>query len=349
MRVRILNENINYSPKPSIDEMLKYDLWEFHEAVFMLTSWPNYIVKSFCNVKENISRTFFYEAAPSPESNADLDWQFNPRTIDADFINVYESLRVAINIGKLDAMITNLGIGANYGKWEIKNNQSKFTGMWSSELLVPNDVISWAIEKGVYIPEELQNSIGIRLINEKFNWKKVKIKIIGQFLKKYYPGKRDAFYSKHEWMKICVDKPQWEKSDVCIDPKDKYRVVLNALGELREPKANSKQGNRSNIEVENEPYNPRAIAEIVILEASQNRYNIPLLRVAMETAANLLLGKFLEENKTVDHSKNGLNNFLGEFMKNEVIALYTENAPPMIISFIYQFSRNAVEGFFCSD
>lgn len=70
----------------------------------------------------------------------------------------------------------------------------------------------------------------------------------------------------------------------------------------------------------------------------------------METAANTLLGKHIEDslakNKAIDQSQNGLDHFLDEFMSNRVIKLYTEDAPQYILDLIWIVTYSTVAGFF---
>lgn len=339
MRLRILNDIINYSPRPSIDKMLSYEVLTVFEATCLITQWPDYIFKYNCmdiSKEKDIPRTFFYEPAPPPEHRMPLEWRFRLKNMGTDFLNTYKAMKRSITSGELLFRAEYLGM-------DDEHDNEYEEGI--SYLVSPKKVIWWALLRGINISKEVQNAINVYLMKgnfEKSNQNKVKIKIIGQFLHKYFPGERISFYSKHDWLKEYVSPNASEKN--------KYRGIREALNELREPDPNLKQGNRSDEDIKNEPYHPKAIEEVVQIDSSGIRcYNIPLLKLVMETAANLLLGKLLEESlqkKRVDQSEKGLSQFLKNFMKHKVVSLYTQEASLWILDFIYMFAYWAVADFF---
>lgn len=349
MRIRELDEIINYSPIPSIDEMLGYEYWEFHEAVFMLTQWPDYIVKADCkdiaNIK-NISRTFFYEPAPPSGYPEPFAWRFNPKEREANVVKTYNTMKQAFLSGKLMLKrLENLGINTVYGKWHKKDQRCIFHGDWNSYLFSPNNIIRWALLNGVDISEKLQNTIGIPLMRgntEKSTLKKVKIKITGQFERFYFPRESGSFYCQHSWMREYVTDDD--------KVKDKYQMIHKALNELRDLNPNPKQGRPSDIEINDELYHPKAIEDIIYKDSSgKSYYYIPLLQVAMETSAKLLLNKFIDDSlpkMIVDPSEKELCQFMNDFMKNEVVALYVVEAPLMIKQFVFSFAYWSIAGFF---
>lgn len=343
-----LNDITNYCSHPSNEEILKYDLLELHEGAFFLSHWPNYIVKSsYENItkKKKIPRSFFYEPAPPCGHSSPLDWEFNRNEMGRDFLKIYSAMREAMATGELvPDRVEDLGATV-YGKWKKRDSQFSFDGEWVSYLFTPHKIIWWALRKGFYLPDELQKTLGLYIRRVNINnsiLNKVKIKITGQFLRYFFPGERTSFYCEHDWMQ--------EYASVKNDVKDTRRVIRNALNELRIANPNSKQGNRSKEVIENEPYYPEAIKEVIAIDSiGIRRHSIPLLEVAMETASHLLLDKFLKEaipQKNIDRSKNVLDLFLRDFMKNEVISLYTKEAPSVVLDIIYTFAYWTVSSFF---
>lgn len=338
--IRILDDITNHCKQPTIEEMLKYDLWEFHEALFVLTSWPDYIIKADCkrySEIKNISRTFFYEAAPPPpptpptseSDSSTFEWRFDPRQMNSEFITAYNSMRDGVAAGLLEPVkVAYLGIKDVYGQWKKVGSGFHFEGEWISSLFSPSEVIDWALANGIYFSKGLQKSIGINLINGDLSKpirKKIEIKIVGQFLRHWFPSERSCFYSEHELMKEFVEKPEWDASPT-KPVKDKFRFIRNHLDELRDPNRISEQGNLSDDDIKNEHYTPRAIKEVVSTdEDGMLRYHKPSLEVAIRKAAQLLIKKHIEEsipNWEVLQSKDSLDRFLEAFMKHEVISLY---------------------------
>lgn len=335
--MEIINLQYGFSlGHPSIEKMLEYDHWELHEAAFNLTHWPENINTCSCEKvmrRKNISRLFFYLPGHPLEYPTPCDgYCFNPNDMGKEFLKIYSAMEASARSGELDARFENLHMGDVYGTGNI------------FYLVSPRNVIKWALLKGIELPEDFQKAIGVylwkgcdRKLNkkEKSLQKKVKIKVKGQFLRKYFPGERTSFYCEHDWMK------EYLPTDNLI--KNKYRVIRNALDELRNPVFNRKQGNRSDDEIENDPYHPKAIEDVIYSDSSGiRRYNVPLLRVATETAANVLLDKYSEDS----HQKMTLEQFLDDFMKNEVISLYTEKAPAIILELIRMFADYTVHDYF---
>jgi hypothetical protein len=334
----MLEEVTNYSPKPTIQEMLGYGLLEFHEAVFIFTRWPEYLVKTQCEKvaqMKRIPRSFFYEPAPPSENSSPLEWRFDPRK-ERDCFITYNAMKEAVASGELvPDRIENLGINTVYGCWQKKDNRLTFHGEWVSYLFTPDKVIHWVLLNGVDIPEDLQVAIGIHMLKGKVDKtviKRVKNKIVYQFLNEFYPGKKESEYYSHEWMRIYGSI---EKSD-----DEEFGSIRKATQEFR---PNQEKGAPLKEDKKNGFYIPKAMEEIVCEDPSgMHRYHIPLLRVAMETAANILLGKCLEENLP----KVNTDLFLGWFMKNKVVLLYTKQAPQQIVELIQMFVRCTVAGFF---
>lgn len=356
--MRIENDITNYIQKPSIAEMLGYELWELHEAAFMLTRWPDYIIQSQCKAMADIRkfpRSFIYEAAPPPKDPSPLEWKFNHIEMGVNFSNTFQALKGAIASGELNYFPIDLGINSVYGGVKKKGSNSFFEGEWISILLNPNQVIEWALLKGIYFSENLQKARGVYLIEGTINKKiirKIKIKITAQFLLQYFPGKRVTDYSEHLWMKEFIDKPCWEKGKYDNKVKDNKQSLKKFINEILDPNPKSKQkGNCSDESVKNRLYYPKAIEEVVFTDSSGTRhYNVPLLIVAMKMAANvLLLHRCVDvdlSKRICDPSKKSLAKFLDDFNYNPIVSLYTKDAPQIILDTIRDFAHWAVEGFF---
>lgn len=361
MRIRIVDRSAGYCPPPTINEMLQYDLVELHEAVCtLICCWPEYIVKSNCEdmaKRKKVSRTCFFEPAPPPSHPKPLDWRFSPNEMGPAFCTVYNAMREDMARGKLAPDRTeDLGICTVYGGWKKKESYESFQGEWISYLFSPSKVIHWARLRGIDIPEELQAATGVLLMTGKRNrstLNNVKIKIIGQFLKHHFPGQRTSYYLRHAWLKSHIDghpgADPADESDRYDGPGDKAQIARRALNELRDPCPKRKQGNRSREDVAKEPYHPKAIEEVICKEPSGiPRYDIPLLRIAMETAANVLLGKYLEDSARFEElpSTITLEQFLASFMAHEVVALYTNGAPSDVLGYIRMFAASTVAHYF---
>jgi hypothetical protein len=332
-----------YASKPSINEMLDYEVLDLREAAFILTGlWPKYLTKCFFGLrakKRQTSRSFIYTEACPPNISHSIDfrvvqslgWQFNPNELGPFFLYTYRALKDAVDCGKIPARMEHLG----------------FSPTDQVCILVPtNDVIRWALEAGINVQEELLKTKEVylqdRTHNEKI-MKNVVIKIKYQFLRHYFPGERGTFYYKHELL--------GGSGIIGRDAaKDKYQVIRKVINELRDPNRSRCKGNRSTEKIKKESYYPKAINEVVYTDSSGiQRYHIPLLRVAIEAAVSIFHSMYFAYDPPIvirGPASMDPTVFLHDFMQNEIVTLYTKNAPPIILEFVKDFAERVVENFF---
>lgn len=77
---------------------------------------------------------------------------------------------------------------------------------------------------------------------------------------------KDVYYINHDWMKALLEKPVCEEQEGADGVKDNTRRVRKLLNELRQPDAESRQGNISEEKVKQRKYTPQAIPEVVTAE-----------------------------------------------------------------------------------
>ncbi len=332
--------NVHYGPyttPPSIEEVLKYDVLELHEGGLWLTDWLGKIYT--CSCKEvmkntNISRSFFYLSGPHPAyQRSDETPFFKQENMTDDFLKLYIKMEKAAKSGngKLKVRAETLFFGEIYGE-----NTSYFVS--------PEDLLAWALDEGIYLPEDIQKATGFYLQKQGKKikridsfLKKVGIKITGQMLRYYFPGKRTRFYCRHPWMK---------EYRPIHGAKDEYGTITKALDELRDPSIARTQGNRLMEDVEEELCHPQAIPEIVCQDPTGIwRYRIDALEVAMVKAANILLSEYRENffKGTVVETQQ---QFIDNFINHEVTSLYLKNASSMLLERIRNHIKTETFDFF---
>ncbi len=340
--------NIHYGPyiKPPTDEaMLNHEIIEHNEAAFWVTDWPGKLYTCACKEAlqdKGISRTFLYLPGHYPEDQREAA---NPYTFSQESNDMRKAIVHAIKSGELEARGEVLCIHEAYDER-------------ISYFLAPKDILNWMLDRGYYLPERIQKTVGIYLQQpfggskkiEAAFVKKVRIKVTGQLLYYYYPKRRGIFYCNHEWMRPYIPKG---------DPNDKHRVIRNALNELKGPKYNYGKRMISQDDIEAEKYNPRAIPEVVFEERSGiRRYNMIALRLAMTTAANILLQQynrfFFQEVPTKASEElnmmqdlqllhqNPRCELLEHLMQHEVVSLYIRGASPMLLERIGSYFENII-------
>lgn len=133
---------------PLIENFLNACLWAIHEAAFVLTEWP----------KEKLYLTSISYSSESNRQNLEVDRSFfylpecsriDPQLYGKKFEEVYNDLKSAVENGTLECKIHRI-CGVLY-------------------LVVPSEVITWALLRGYILPDELQDAIGIR--QETSEWK----------------------------------------------------------------------------------------------------------------------------------------------------------------------------------
>lgn len=345
---RIHIQQIFCSIPPSSEEILKYDLLDLHEGAFWLTGWPINLYKCSCNEtmrEKNISRSFFYLPGPHPEhqtpymlefkpedliskqpdfleiaQKASEPWLFNPTDMGYEFLELYSAMQDAARSGLLETKTETLFIGDIY-----KEN--------TSTLVSPQNLIKWALENGFCPLEEVQNcTVRVKGYDKKLRDRRkvtqdhVEDGIVYQFLKIYFPEMKEQDYYKHDWMK------RYGTAEKSIDKTSgKIRKSTAKFRPEQKPGAPPRKSKKI--------YRPKVISDVITEDScGSRRYNIDLLRVAMETAANVI---FEHQQKFTT-----LHQFMENFMKNEIVLLYTKNAPPLILEFILEYAENVVSDYF---
>lgn len=313
--MQVFTSFISSTSAPLPDEMLNFDLWEMHEALFMLTSWPEHIVKNEFKDRanrSNLARTYIYQPGPPEESKAHIHWKFNLSEMESEFQIMYAAMKE--DVFSLNVKVETIPIG------DVYNEKLSY-------FISPRDAIKWALLKGFDLSQGLQNAIGINIKkgnSGKSIQDKIRNKIVGQFLWGNDPTMRVAFCCRHPWMMKYGTAKESE------DPT--FRAIRHALNELRP--THKVRGNRSGKSLKNEIYTPMVIKEVVYNDNETRSYHIPHLKYAMETAALLLYGESIR--------RNTLEQFLDRFMNNNVIKLYIDEASALIREFIYEFAFHKV-------
>lgn len=302
----------NYCVRPKVIEMVKYKLWEFHEALFTITGyWPKCIVKSSCEAKakaKNIPRDFIYEVA-SPPDYCSFEWRFDPISLGADFCRARDELDIAVKMGDLPLKIENLGVGEVY----LDSN---------SYLFRPAHILWWALCVGIHFSEELQSLTGVYLKKIDLNKKTLRnlqIKIRWQLLRLNYPGEKDPFYFNHPFIKALSTTLSNSAVNTILD------------NPLRRGK-----GRPSHNNVSKEWY--YLIQEVCSVDATSRRYyHIRSLRILIETTV-----QFIMQSTDKDYSKDNLAVFLEDVNNNIIIKMYTENANQKILKLVERAACHAL-------
>ncbi|MCE5317473.1 MAG: hypothetical protein LLG04_08975 [Parachlamydia sp.] len=317
--MKLLNVQLGFfMGPPSVDEMLKYDLWEMHEAIFMLTCWPENV--GTCSCKEtmrgkNIGRQHFYQPCPPPEDRNPSEWRFNPKKMGRDYQKIYSEVKKAIKTAALPAMGEPLYIGDVYGE-----------GI--SYLISPTDLIRWALliankQKGFQLPDNLQIAFGVHQMRgrpQKAPESYLKNQIAAQFAKIDDPGFNANQLCEHPLMRIFG----------IGSVSSKRRAINKVL-------AKGKRGRLSSNDVNKDirPFLNRPVSEVV-QKGSDGivRYHLPSLSLSMKTAARILILKIGEPSL----SKMTMAQFLKKFIKHKVVSLHLEGASETVLELVRSFA-----------
>lgn len=321
-----------YSKPPATKEILSCNVLELHEGAFWLTGWPSkmYTCSSDVIREKNIARAFLYLPGPHPANQPPEGWFFNPNDMGDKFIEIYSAMQNAIRSGELEARGETLFIGDIY-----KENISYF--------VAPLALIKWAFQNDFFPPDEVQNAT-VRLQKHTklrnrpgARQNRIKAIIVYQFLKQYYPGKPDTYYYGHDWMR------EFGSAKNSIDQD--LGAIRKATSTLR---VNRGRGARTKCSREKESYKPKIIGEIMCKDTQGRRcYDIDSLKIAIETAASIMLHIYLKSGflKNQKHEMNQ-NQFLDHFLHHEIISLYTKEAPLIVSELIREYAESVVCSFF---
>lgn len=299
-----INPILNPFTPPPIEEFLLEEYWAMHEAAFVLTEWPehNLFLSSLSyyhtdqnvtqKMESNLFRSFMY---------LPIDQKIDPKVYGEKFEDVYCDLKEAIENGSL-SFKTQINEGIVF-------------------LVSPCEVITWALLKGYILPDELQKAVGISqdltilgLAAKTRNALPIKVrqKIAAQF----FLAKEPAQSRKQLCQNVLKSIPE-EGRFFKVNEKRDLTVVRNNINELFEKPG--KRGRRTEKNHCIEPYTKKAIEEVVKKDSSGKLfYNVPLFKVAMETAVNLKIGA-IERKRMIGFNWDA---FLKEFLGDEVVNLY---------------------------
>ncbi len=302
---------------PSMDAFINFRWWAIHEAAFVLTKWPKeglyytHVSPLPAEIKEDRPSFFL----PGPEANFDL------KSTGAAFREIFLAMKDSIEKGELAARFEYLSDGITY--------------------LVPSEaVIVWALRRELTLPKDLLEVLGFKQIADcKLTvplQNKVKNKIIGQFVLTLNPNlHRAADIYKHPLM-------QCYKQEKAFDtgyPTDKeHKSVLRAINTLfGEP---GQRGRPPSAPKETKPrqYIPHPIPEVLRKgNGKLPHYHFSLLCTAISTAVWVLMALKKEkfDKMTVDE-------FVEEFLQNQVVALYLDGAPQIIASTARNICVNSI-------
>ena len=292
---------------PTLSSLLKFNFLGLHEAAFLLTEWPRegYFECSLSPLPEEIKkdRSFFY----MPHK-----LRLNFESMHSESKRAFIELKKSIELGELPA-----------------RSEYLFEGV--SLLVNTEDLILWALFKGFILSKELQRELGFGQIkNPKENGhlpNKVKNKIVGQFVLSMEPNlKLAAEIYKHPLMQLFKEEKKHENGE----PTDKeHKAVLRSINKLYNS-AGKRGRPAASCSPPNRLYVPKAIPE-VMLKDDKGRvyYHFPLFKVAMELAAHIKMTQLGKE-RLLKISKS---EFMNELLNDDVVFLYLENAPQIVLKF----------------
>ncbi len=316
----------NSSQKPRLDLLITYEFWEIHEAACILTSsWPECISHDFIpsSISNRTNRDFIFVPAKGEKALCS-----STRKVLSDLENAID-----------DHQIYSIREDLLLKKYYNKNN---------SHFVLSRDVILWAIHKDYILPDELQNLTQFHQLKNKrksIHERKVKIKIVGQYILLNWPNINIEEMCRHEWMIRygAVNNKDFEffrrpfdQIQNEIKQKD-HSTIRRYLNEIF--KDSGKKGRQVDIPIrgENRKHILNPLPEVMNKkDTGINGYNFPLLHIAIETSATLKM-KIIKEH---DLLKMNANQFVSECLKDEIIKLYTNECPEPILDLIKMYCTN---------
>lgn len=304
-----------FTQPPDVSKFFEKKFWAIHEAAFMFTEWP----KNGCDILYEDTRPviglkiwckFFLPQGKET---------FDPSQYGAKFKNIYSMMKKAAEQGILEATFAFLHDGITW-------------------IVEPKRLIFWALSNGIFIPEELQNEIGVFLFDNPKNSKNwVEKKIIAQIL--------------------LIEDPTCETNKLKNDPlfsffgiksvDDNRTAIGKAIESVR--KNPGKKGVKKRA-----PYIPEALPEVRQIDLNGNvRFHLPSLMnvlTIMFWAWIYRLGQ--------DHIESGALSCLKIecpishwYLTSDMPKLYLSDASPLLIFVALEHCGNVWEGIkvYCSE
>jgi len=302
--------------KVNLEQMLSFEFWELHEAAYILSSWPNNIILSGIPLptSKQINRTFLYTT----------NGRLNKKNLPLKTQKLLFQLKKSVEDGELFAFSRNLLL-------------YRFYGRNVSYILRSNEVVLWALLKGLFLPLDLQKAIKIYQIKASRNkdlTNKVKNQTTGQYLISKNPHLNVSKMCEHEWFLLfgtAKESKDFEK-----------RAIRRALNELFDSKGQKGRPSTNSPQKKGRKYKQKALTDIRREDADGLKYNIQLLQIAIAAATKINI-HFMELNKL---SRMTENDFVNHILSDDVINLYLDKAPSSIINLIKKFILNELVNYY---
>lgn len=303
-----------FSP-PSIQLLLSQNFWECHEVAYILTKWPENLIAVGIprQISDRLGLRRIAFCVP--------DTRLNPKKLGAQFQKVLSEIKHSIASGELPAVAENLFLGNCYGK--------NVTYLISAQ-----EVILWALLKGITLPENLSKAINIYQLNDvklpKYSHQRVKNQVIGQYLLGINPNLNVSELCKHDWMR--------RFGTVKESNDEELKMVRRALNDLFDSQGS--RGRPLKEQKKGRQYVYRPIREIIQKDFDGiMRICFPLFKTAIEIAIKIkmeILGRGCLFKMTE-------NEFALEFFEEALVKSYTEGGSEFLMEMIKRFCREALE------
>lgn len=301
---------------PHIKWMIKEGFWEMHEAVFNLTSWPkdqNIVAMGTpLAIKERFKRGIIY----GPQN------RLQNRRLTPSSRQMLIAIEESLSNGELIGYPTGLFLKKSYGHSV-------------SYLLKTDEVIIWALRKGFIISEDVQGLIGLSLLNDPINSKrmgphlrKVQNQTVSQYILKSHPEIRKMDVKKHQENFIYEHTLMQKFGDIKVYQDNELKAIRRHIKEML------------NMHYEH---------DLNVLSSAIQRksdgipsYHIPSFERIIKTLIKIRIGTFARP----DLFKMTELDFLQEISKDEVIQLYMQQAPKVVCHLLAKFYNEEITKFF---
>jgi len=269
--------NVDYNYEISLS------FWEFHEALFNLTTWPKDIIQ--IGMSDEI-----YEQTKRGVIRVPNE-RLNSKLLSQKQRLIKKELKKSILNGELQARFYNL------------NFLKEYYGTNTSYLLSPIKVIIWTLLKGFILPEKLQKlglyqQTNIKLFKQ-FHHDRIKNQIVAQYLLQMNPKFNKSQLCNHDWMKLYGTSKK-------VTDKEK-KAIRRAINRLFISKGKKERY-----------YCFKPISEIILKSEGNNFYHFPLFKTAIETIAQIKI-KMLGRTNFLELTEE---DFLKEFFEDKIVQAY---------------------------
>ncbi len=289
--------------------ILSQKYWELYEAFFILIGWPkNMVTRSLSSEIQGRNEIYI------PET------KFSQKSFKKTELKILSHLKMAATSREMFTFPEITGLEKIYGE-----NQSYF--------LSAENVIQWALRKGVIFPMEIQNEFGFYQLESQPSkplQRSVKNRIVGQMIHYHQPKLSLDEIRDHNLMR------KFGSHSMDNTHREIYRDLLNVF-EIESGKAGVKTFITN-------PLKP--MGEVLLRDVEgKNRYSFLLLEIVLSTAAKIKIDIVGVQTISMMTDKEVMDFFLNDFVIRLYINGANENIIKLTSSFFLQEIKSCYFGF----